>query len=140
MTKRSTKAFIVSALMLVSFSNYAATLTCKGVDSDKGQIRLQVTFDKESSGQNVPMSIRYQNIMSDGYNYESSWKDENSNIIKTESGLTLQAYIGDYSWVDFEMNLQTQDGIHYEGESSYIEDDSGWRLDSIVQNIKCVLE
>ena len=137
MTKKS---LLVLGLMLASFSTFAATLNCQGVDIDQGQINLKIDFENNRMGKNVPRKVEYKDLMNDGYEAERTWEAEASNILRTENSLEISGTIGDYSWFSIDMKLETVDGIHYYGESNYEEDDSGWTLSSHVQNIKCVLK
>lgn len=126
------KLLIVTALMLVSLSTYASTLTCKGIDSDNGQITLTIKWANDQ------MKVHYTDMMTDGYDAQRSWKAESSRFSRTENQINLQATIGDYSWFSLDMNLSSNDGVHYKGESNYEENDSGWELYSKVKDIECI--
>lgn len=132
MTKKS---LLVLTLMFASFSNYAATLTCKGVDSEQGRVNLVLAFEN----QNAPLKVSYTDLMNDGFEAERSWDAEVSQITRTANELSIYGTMGDYSWFTLNMNLKTQDGIHFNGESNYEENDSGWELVSNIKNIECVL-
>ncbi len=129
------KSLLVLALIFTSFSNYAATLTCKGVDSEQGQVHLVLEFEN----QNAPLKVSYTVLMNDGFEAVRSWDAEASQITRTTNELSISGTVGDYSWYTLNMNLKTQDGVHFNGESYYEEDDSGWELVSNIKNIECVL-